>query len=214
MNYAVTSVSEKDFTKAGISWLSSLFDFSNYDGEIIFIDFGLSESNKSKLLNNGIIVLDQVDNSVPASLKNFVESNKGIYSYWNCNCVFQDDINLLFELCNNKILYTENSGFYAFDSIYFNLIQSLYDLCSFLEKEQEDFFEYYKQAVLVENIWNFKNITNLSDIQGKLCFNGNVQNVLNFDKQQKTFQGRNVLFWEKHKDCYEFYLNKFKKLKF
>jgi hypothetical protein len=213
MNYIVTSICEKDFSKFGISWLSSLFDYTNYDGEIIFIDEGLSEFTKSKLLKNGIIVLDKIGNFVITSLKNFVLDNKGVYAYWDSSCIFQKDIKEVFDLCDNKILYTRENGFYAFDSKYLNLVESLFELCSFLKTDPKDFFEYYKESLLLDNKWNFKEVFKLNNIQGNLCFEGELQNILNYSNEYQNLIGKNLLFWEKNKECYEFYLNKFKKIK-
>ena len=213
MNYVITTVSEKDFLKLGISWLSSLFDFSFYEDDIILIDFGLSDSTKKKLLNNGIIVLDNVNNCLISSLKDFVLKNKGIYAYWDLSCVFQDNINEIFKICENKILYTKKNGFFAFDSKIFNLFYSIFELCSFLEIDCDSFFEYYKESFLLEDKWNCTNIGALNDIQTKLCFNNEIQIVLNYKNQHKNLLGKNLLFWERNKDCYEFYLEKFKKIK-
>ena len=101
---------ETSWSKWGISWTASLNLLARFQGNVIVIDFGLSNKTLKffEKLNYTIIPrekkYDLYELDFFHTVSNYAYKNQGFYATWNNNCYFQNNIDEIFNLSNNKLL--------------------------------------------------------------------------------------------------------------
>jgi hypothetical protein len=61
----------------------------------------------------------------------------------------------------------------------------------------------------IDNTWNFTDVTHLKDVNGLLTYKEQVQKVIHPSGPIKPFlDDRNLVFWERHKDFYQKFIEK------
>jgi hypothetical protein len=57
MNFIFTALNEKYYKLYAIPWIFSLRQIANFQGQVIIIDFGLSESSKNELSKFNVVFI-------------------------------------------------------------------------------------------------------------------------------------------------------------
>lgn len=99
----------------GISWTASLNYAANFKGQIVVVDFGISARTHSFFdrLENYVVIpakkkygLQELDfiNTISGYAKD------GIWATWDKTCYFQSDINEIFDLCAEKLVFCRSNN--------------------------------------------------------------------------------------------------------
>jgi hypothetical protein len=88
----------------GISWLSSLYEFANFQGNVIIVDYGLPQKaiNFLEKLNITIIPGLQKFSSESLDFVHTISKINGMCAFWSPSSYFQGDINEVFK----KLVYS------------------------------------------------------------------------------------------------------------
>jgi hypothetical protein len=217
-NYIVTGFDEAYWERWGASWLISLKEIANYNGEVIVVGFNLSQSTKNKLLEHKVNCIQGVysgnyRNDIFKCIAEFAKTNCGKFVYWDADVYFQENIDDIFDLIHDDFLITANVGFLAGSSGRWTKILDIYSMF-LLAKSNDDIFQclvkHFSNFIFkIENCWNFADIPNLKDLNKKLVIKDKIQKVIHpCGSVKNVLDGRNILFWEREKDLYRQFFEK------
>jgi hypothetical protein len=217
MNFIFTALNEKYYKLYAIPWIFSLRQIANFQGQVIIIDFGLSESSKNELSKFNVVFIGG-DQQIKKHFRfhalkiiaMFAEYNQGKIAWWDIDAYFQDNIDSLFEKDNDKFYVTKNLdfGFLYGSSNCWKSVSFVDNVISFFdEPTDKSFHEYFlnfsDKVELIANEWNFIDIFSLEDIDGKLFYKKIAPKVVHPSGYLKTFWDQHKFsLFEKHKEIF------------
>jgi len=215
-NYVVTGFDEEYWHLWGASWLVSLLELAKHDPEhIVVIGYNLSSSTKNKILNTGVMLFPgissgNIQTDTLRAITEFSRKEAAIFSYWDADAYFQDDISEIFNIAKDDLIVSSNRspGFLAGPSYQWMCVQDILNIMSFMNDKgsvHECLSTHFSNFITkTDNTWNFTDIPHLKDVDGKLTYKGQVQKVVHPTGQiKRTLNNRNIFFWERHKDLHQ-----------
>lgn len=212
MKAVFTGFNENYWHLWGISWLTSLQKIAQYKGEIFIVGFNLTEITQQKLVNAGVNLINStVDSNFRQNtlleINKFAKNKEGVFVYWDADAYFQESIDEVFELAKNEFIITKNSnlGFIAGPSNQWRIFEKMNSTMNFFDDERDLFTSVlvYFDGLFnrVDDVWNFTNIGNLRDVNGKLTHKDEIQKVIHLSGFIKDcLDNKNILFKERYKE--------------
>lgn len=216
--YIATGFDNTYWTYWGASWLTSLKDLAKYEGEIIIIDYNLSSSAKAKIKDMGVNLIPSTSNkdsyryNTIRIISELAKKENAIFAYWDADVYFQDKIDEIFDLAKSSLVVSENlnSGFIAGPSSEWNLVRDACSVVSFFKKSNiHEYILNSSKVKRISNTWNFVEMPQLTLVNDQFVNKDIVQKVIHPCGEIKSLlPKRNILFWEKHKDLYEAFVER------
>jgi hypothetical protein len=194
----VTGFNE-EYSNYGLSWLISLRNLAQYNGDIKIFGYDLSTSTKSIIKKFDVDLIEcqncsNIRNDVLIKIKNI----SGKIAFWDADAWFQDKIDEVFDL--DEIATTENQGFF-----YAPKWKILGDLIEFSTRNNLNFnlskqFNYL--CIKLDPTWNYTKIIDLKNDEKLTCQNSIVKVVHPAGQIKKHLENLNIFFWDRHKDLF------------
>ena len=210
--YVVTGFDEHYWNAWGMHWLASLQNVAHYKGDIIVVGHNLSEITQEKLKKANVLVIPSSANNdfrknTLLKISQFSQQEDAIFAYWDADSYFQENIDSIFDLAKDNFVVATNVnlGFIAGPSNRWQIFEEVDSLMSFMN-DSRDLFTcilnfYAKFFSWVDDSWNFTDVTNLIEQNGKLTFKGNPQKVIHPSGIIKTMlENKNILFQERYEE--------------
>jgi len=223
--FAVTGFDERYWQTWGASWLISLKEIAHHDPDhIVVVGFDLSPPTKTKILETGAMLLPgkptwHLRSEIFRCISELAAGEQGIYAYWDADTFFQEDIGEVFDLAKDNFVITanRNAGFLAgpaFQWVYLRDIQNVMSYFGDTNEVHSCIISYFDKFITkIDSTWNFTDIPHLKDVGGKLTHNDKVQKAIHFSGPIKMFlSNRDLVFWERHKDLFQKFMEKKKHL--
>lgn len=176
-NYVFTGFDEKYWSNWGSSWVYSLREVANYEGDVIVVDCGLSDATRNKLVEKEVAIIksDQegdVKKRTFVEIANYSKKNKGNFVYWDADVFFESRIEEIFKEVEDKILLSKNKNGGFIGAPYYQWV-FMNDVLNFMKLTKqkdhsakligcltENFDRFVKY---VSNTWNFINLNQISE---------------------------------------------------
>ena len=208
LNYVITGF-DSSYWNWGMSWLTSLS--SKHDpSHTIVIDCNLNYNIKKKISDMGVKLIpceyqyNDIKSSILFTIINFSKKTSGIFAHWDADVFFQDDISDIFELSKNGLIVSRNnnSGFISGPSSEWSELLDIQNIINFAGDKNnfcDCLIEHFGQLISkVDNTWNFIELPELKNIDGKLYFENKLQKVIHPSGVIKDYLlGSNIDCWEK-----------------
>lgn len=219
--YVVTGFDERYWQTWGASWLISLKEMAHHDPDhIVVVGWGLSQPTKTKLLEAGVMLIPgnptwNYRSEILRCVSELAAGEPGIYAYWDADTFFQEDISEIFDLAKDNFVVTSNRnpGFLAGPHnqwIYLRDIQNIMSYFGDTSEVHSCVLSYFDKFVTtIDSTWNFTDAPRLKDIDGKLAYEGKTQKVIHLSGPIKMYlTNRDLVFWERHKDLFQKFMEK------
>lgn len=228
--YVVTGFDEQYWHQWGASWLASLVEISHFggteflsenlsvatsDGHILVVSHNLSSSTKNRIIESGGSILpalgkyDDIRSDTLATISSC--GINGIFAYWDADVYFQDKIDDVFSLNQDKFVLTKNPGFICGPHFLWPFLGQLLELASTVEKSPKNavthLTRYHPNLVHeADDEWNFTDLPHLRENEGKLVSKKCSPRAIHPQGNMKSFlTGRDILFWERRHDLWAKY---------
>ena len=224
MNYVVTGINEGYWHNWGSSWILSLRDVAKYQGKVLVVAQNLSDSTKNKLRSKEVEIIEcekdetNIRTSTIRKIMERAEKGDNKFVYWDADVFFQEEIDGIFDLIEDKFLVTKNlnRGFIAARSKRWNTLEDIEKFIELAKDEivYEKMFDILvknmeKLTNKVENTWNFVDIqeakrnelgliTHREILQKAIHPTGNIKH---------TISGSGFLFFEKEKEKHQNFIS-------
>jgi len=199
-HYVVTGFDESYWNHWGESWIISLNELAKFDGNILVVDFGLTNSTKNKLVEMGAYILAGKPGNMRAEtlrvIGDFSTRYPGIYAIWDADVYFQKPIDEIFELAKDQLVITDNIGFLAGHQRDLVWLCEAQEMVSFIYGDVFifDYLKSFPQKYLkINNTWNFTDVAKIIDDQKVIHPQGKIKLFLT---------AKNILFWERYQELY------------
>lgn len=213
-NYVVTGFNEKYWPSLASSWIYTLREVANYEGEVIVFGYNLSDNTIKKLKEKKVTIIENKDEkeiklNTIKGIAELAKTKKGNIVYWDSDCFFEKNIDELFHFIENKFILSENNNFGLIGAPYYHW-PFLIDINNFLIKIKKDINanlivdqlvkNFDKLVKKVPNTWNFTDLKMLNNEQQKVIHpTGNLKKIL---------KNQGFLFNERKNKGYIKYLEK------
>lgn len=216
MNFVVTGFTQNYWNPWGGCWLASLKLLAKTEAQPVVVDFGLSKKVSKLLQKHEVITLKA------QSCRNFrVETMRQMLSlsrnehdkfiYFDADVWFQSNFDSLFELLEDRLVAAENKnlGMIAGTRSAWRKFEFIHNISKFIHDPLvfECFSHFKNYSTVVDNIFNWTAMADLSDQDGKLNYKGIVPCVLHNTGGFKRFSyQKKLLFCDRYtEDCKNFY---------
>jgi len=168
-NYIFTGLDDRYWDRFGASWIYTLREVAKYQGKIVIFDYGLSGLAKKKIAEKEAVVIqsekkEDIRFETIKQICKYAKTNKGKFVYWDADIFFEENVDELFEIVEDKILLAENKnpGFIAGPHYQWAFIEDIIGFMDMAKQKAnpslvteclEDHFE--KLIKYVDNTWNF-----------------------------------------------------------
>ena len=212
MNAVFTGFDENYWHLWGTSWLASLQKVAQYQGDIFVVGFNLSEITQQKLVAAGVNVIGSeaeknFRQNTLLEIAKYAKDKNGVFVYWDADVYFQDSIDSIFDLAKDELVITINSnlGFVAGPTKEWQIFEKVNSLMKSLNDKRDLFISvlFYFDGLFsrIDDTWNFTNIGNLKDLNGKLVYKDELQKVIHLSGFIKDcLKNKNILFQERYKE--------------
>lgn len=212
MKAVFTGFNENYWHLWGMSWLTSLQKIAQYKGDIFVVGFNLTEITQQKLVNAGVNLINSTADSnyrqnTLLEINRFAKNKDGVFVYWDADAYFQEPIDSIFDLAKETLVITTNSnlGFIAGPANQWQIFEKMNSLMASFNDERNLFTSVlvYFDGLFnrIDDTWNFTNIGNLKDLNGKLIYKDKVQKVIHLSGFIKDcLNNKNILFQERYKE--------------
>ena len=224
MNYVVTGINEGYWQNWGSSWILSLRDVAKYQGKVLVVAHNLSDSTKNKLKSKEVEIIEcekdeaNVRTSTIRKIMERAEKGNNKFVYWDADVFFQEEIDSIFNLIEDKFLVTKNlnKGFIAAQGKRWSTLE---DVEKFMELAKdniiyENMFDLLvknmeKLTTKIENIWNFTEIQEAKKNElGLITHKEILQKAIHPTGSIKyTISGGGFLFFEKEKEKHQSFIS-------
>lgn len=214
-NYIITGFDEKYWMPWGASWILSLREKVNYQGEVFVVDCGLSTETKNKIKEKNISILEckekvgEIRLRTIETIANFAQDNRGKFVYWDADVQFEEEVDEIFNMIENKFLITsnKNKGFIAAPNYQWFFLKDVKKFM-FLEKEKsyEKMFNclienFSNMIEFIDDTWNFVDIHKIKNNEGTIEVNNEKKKVIHPTGILKSILNKkNCLFEERFKE--------------
>lgn len=210
--YAITGF-DNSYLKWGMSWALSIKQLAKHS-DVIIVGFGLDQTSKDKIINLGFQYIEEqpsknVKEEVFKHIIQLANKEDAVFAYWDADAFFQSSIEDLLNGVEDNFLISnnKNAGFIAANSKRWLSVKELQNITSFIENKIytfESIVKYFNNFTsLVDDKWNYINVSDLKWIDGSLQTSAIVPIVIHPSGNIKSFlDNKNILFWECHKDLY------------
>ena len=216
MNFIITGLNEKYWNPWGISWISSLKELSQTSCKIIVMDFGLNNITEKKLNEMGVSVQKEnnssnIRNATLSSIINLSKTLDGNIAYFDADCWFQENIDHVFDLIEDKMLIANNNnpGFLAGSHKSWQKFDTVNKITSLMKDENkvECMVKYFSSDVkLINDKFNCINLPDLKENNGLLSLQEQVQSVIHpTGILKKLALRKNLMFYERYPDIFKSY---------
>jgi hypothetical protein len=215
--FLVSSFDEAYFAKYGVSWFASLKEIANFDGMVILLAFDIENQKIIDVLkSNNIVVLSKKNvtdkrREVFDTISELQAHSQGMFSYFDIDGYFNDDISDLFEIKTDEYLMFAsdyNMGFCYGSNFGWQMYRDYRTFEKFFQFEHSisGFVNFNKRIAQIDNIWNCLEPNRLSsDVKPKFIhYNRSIKQVTdNISDLDFSFQKKYPDLYEKWQ--FEFY---------
>ncbi len=228
MNFIVTAFNDDYWNPHGISWIASLCEFSKTSATPVVLNLGLNEKIVEHIQQYGVVVYapDNIPlcrNDVFLTVAELSSNLNGKYLYFDADVWFQESIEKIFDLIDNKICISKNKneGFVAGNQDAWKFFTEIHSQTKFFNdgKTIDCIYNYYgKNLKEISDQYNCINIANLEDKNKKLWDQNQLARVIHPTGDFKILsKGKKLLFHERYPELfskYYYYPSKHKIKKF
>ena len=215
MNFICTILDENYWNPWGVSWISSLLEFTDTRASVLVVNCGLSAKSVKKLDELGATVLPSVEVSgyherAVRTLRLF-DKGDGKYLFFDADVWFQLPVDELFERIDDSFMICKNMnyGFLGFSSDSFAKLDMVQKFCQqahdtgALSCLTRHFPNY---LAVVDNKYNCCNLPELRSKDGMLALNDEPQHAIHFQGILKGCSAKkNLLYHERYPDLFSKY---------
>lgn len=197
-SFVVTGFNE-EYANYGLSWLISLRNLAQYQGDITIFGYDLSTVTKATVRKFDVNLVEHpncinIRNDVLSKIKNV----SGKIAFWDADVWFQDKIDEIFDI--DEIAVTESQGFF-----YASKWKFLGEIIEFSTRNNLnlDFSKQFNYCCkTLDSTWNYTNIIDLKNNETLTSQNSTVKVVHPSGKIKNHLDNLNILFWERHKELF------------
>lgn len=222
MNFLITGLNQKYYDPYGISWIASLKELAKTTVKPVVIDLGLNRDCQDFLRKHGAMLISKnlcgnIRNIILDSICEISKEVSGKYVYYDADCYFQQNIDNVFDLIDDKIIFTKNKncGFIAGNSKTWDKLKFVNNMTNVFKDDEKIscFINYFDSNIeFISNKFNCTN-TDLKSKNDLLCFHDEVQSVIHpTGSLKKLFLGKKILFEERYKEIFTDYKNEKNKI--
>lgn len=217
MNFIITGLNEKYWNPWGACWIASLKEFAHTNATLVVIDHGLSKSTKNYLKEENIVLYPSIEkgrfrNATISTIVHLSEEMQGNFVYYDADVWFQNPIDDIFDIINNKIIVAKNanSGFLAGNSNCFRRYKTVSKFAKYMKDEKvfECFVKYFDYDLdLIDDKFNFINLPDLYSHDNLLMTSHVTPSAIHPTGIFKHIsRNKNLLFHERFPDIFKRYV--------